>query len=346
MSDKPLVILLALTDETVEREQLQSIASVKKFPDFTGSSDISNEDCSEVVGIVMSTVGMMDATLLDRCKKLRTVVRHGVGFDNVDTEHAGKLGVCVCNVPDYGIEEVADTALSHILGLFRQTTFLYEALRNGVCISTYQDTISGAKGSRRIRGKTLGLIGIGMIGIAVAERAKAFGFEVIFYDPFVRPGLDKAVGGLERVCSVEELVQRSDCVSLHCALTEENRHMINERVLRLFKKEAFLVNVSRGALIDECALAKALKEGWIAGAALDVHEKEPFIFKGSVFDGVPNVICTPHIAWYSPESYSDCWDGSVKAIRFSLSSSDPTGIPNCVNRQQLNIEAGRTRWSK
>lgn len=339
--------MLAVADETVEREQLQSIASVKKIPDFSDSSTVSDEDCSEVVGILMNTIGTLDATLLDRCKKLRAVVRTGVGFDNVDTEHAGKLGICVCNVPDYGVEEVADTTLAHILSLFRQTAFFYEALRNGECIiSTYQDIISSDKGSRRIRGSTLGLIGIGMIGLAVAERAKAFGFKVIFYDPFVRPGLDKAVGGLERVCSVEELVQRSDCVSLHCALTKENRHLINEQVLRLFKKEAFLVNVSRGALIDEFALARALKEGWIGGAALDVHEREPFVFKGGVLDGVPNLICTPHIAWYSPESYSDLWDGAVKAIRFSLSSSDPTGIPNCVNRKQLNIEAAKVRWSK
>ena len=336
------MLMLGLADETVERDQLQSIVSLKKFPD---ALDLSDEDCSNAVAVLMSSFPVMDSTQLDRCKKLRVVARHGVGFDNIDTEHAGKLGICVCNVPDYGVEEVADTALSHILGLFRQTTFLYEALRSGDCIGTYEDTVSAAKFSRRIRGKILGLIGIGMIGIAVAQRAKVFGFKVIFYDPFIRAGLDKAIGDLERVLSLEELVQRSDCVSLHCALTEENRHVINERILRLFKKEAFLVNVSRGALIDECALARALEEEWIAGAALDVHEKEPFTFKGSTFDGVPNLICTPHVAWYSPESYSECWDGVVKVVRYALSSSDPTGIPNCVNKKQLNIEAGKVRWN-
>ena len=330
----------------LDLEQLRHTATVKASSHLSDFADLSDEDFSNAVGIITGNMVKFDANLLNSCNNLRVIAYSGIGVDHIDVEHASRLGICVCNVPDYAIEEVADTTLSHILGLFRQTTFLYEALRNSECISTYQELISNAKASRRIRDKTLGLIGLGNIGIAVAQRAKVFGFEVIFYDPFVRAGLDKAIGGLERVLSLEELVQRSDCVSLHCALTEENRHMINERILRLFKKEAFLVNVSRGALIDEYALARALKEGWIAGAALDVHEKEPFTFKESVFDGVSNLICTPHFAWYSRESNADCQAGAVKCIRYALTCSDPTGIPNCVNKQQLNMKAVKTRWNK
>ena len=342
--DKPLVLILFAMDFKPELEPLQDIATVKIRTDFTNSSQLSDEECSNAVGFMLGSLGEVDSSLLDRCKKLRVIARLGIGVDKIDLDYAAKVGVHVCNVPDYGIEEVADTAFSHILSLFRQTTHLYETLRTGSYTINQDQAMSDAKAARRIRGKTLGLIGVGNTGVAVTERAKAFGFKVIFYDPFVSTGLNKALG-VERLQSVEELVKRSDCVSLHCTLTPQTKHIVNESVLRLFKKEAFLVNVARGALVDEGALAKALKEGWIAGAALDVFEKEPFAFKGSVFEDVPNLICTPHCAWYSLESMHDLITGGVKCIQYALTSSDPSGLPNCLNRKQLNVEASKTRWN-
>jgi len=340
---KPLILLLSAPE--VESKVLQAVAVVKSYPDLTDCSVIPEEECSHAFGIISGHLVQINIDLLQRCKNLRIIVRLGIGVDNIDIEHASKLGVCVCNVPDYGVEEVADTAFALLLSLFRKTTFLHEAVQRGEPLGTYDQLISSFMGCRRIRGKTLGLIGLGKIGIAVAERAKAFGFCIIFYDPFVPSGLDKAIGGLERVDSIEEVVKRSDCVSLHCVLTPQTRYLINETVLKLFKREAFLVNVSRGALIDEVALAKALKEGWIAGAALDVHEYEPFVLKGSVLENAQNLICTPHFAWYSEESFLELQSSALKCIHSAVTHSDISGIINCLNKQQINMEACEQRWN-
>lgn len=343
-TNTPLILLLGVS--RVKTETCQDVAVVKNYPDITDSSILPEDECLRAVGIISGHILQINAALLNRCKNLRVVARLGIGVDNVDVEHASKLGVCVCNVPDYGIEEVADTAFALLLGLFRNTTALHEAVKRGEPLGTYDQLISSLVGCRRIRGKTLGLIGLGKIGIAVAERAKAFGFHTIFYDPFVPSGFGKAIGGLEQAGSIEEVVKRSDCVSLHCSLTPQTRYMINETILKLFKKEAFLVNVSRGGLIEEAALAKALSQGWIAGAALDVQEHEPFMLKGSALEGAPNLICTPHSAWYSEESFAELCSGGLQCVHYAVTHSDTSGLINCVNKQQLDMAACKQRWSK
>ena len=344
-ASKLLVLLLAPCDGTLERKCLEDVAEVKQNTDvFSDFCQLSDEDCANVIGILLGHMGHVTEGLIIKCPKLRVVARHGTGVDNVDIDAASKHGVMVCNVPDYGIEEVADTAFSHILSLYRQTTFLYEGLRKGVDLGSYDALISAAGASHRIRGSTLGLIGLGNIGMAVAQRAKAFGFNVRFYDPYLHTGMEKGLGGVLRVHTVEEVITASDCVSIHCPLTPENKHIINEESLKLFKKEAFLVNVSRGGLVDEAALTKALKEGRIAGAALDVQEKEPFTFADSILGEAPNLICTPHAAWYSAESMKEAREGACKPVRHAVTSSDHLGIINCINKRQLNMDACQARW--
>lgn len=345
-AEKPLVLLLGCTDGALETKELSDIATVKAFsnPDMVDTTRISDDMCSQMVALVVPVNCDINLAFLSRCPKLRIVIRFGMGTDNIELEYAGRLGIIVCNIPDYGIEEVADTALAHILALFRQTLFYHVNLTKGARYLTFKDVMSDAK-SRRIRGKTLGLVGLGKTGFAVAQRAKAFGFNVAFYDPFIGSGWDKAFGGLDRYKSLTDLVMKSDCVSLHCMLTEESRHIVNESLLRVFKRGAYLINVSRGPLIDEAALAKALKEGWIAGAALDVHEEEPFVLSRSPLKDAPNLICTPHIAWYSKEGLSELRSSSVRLIRDVLTSSDPSGIQNCVNKQHLDSEACSSRWN-
>lgn len=287
----------------------------------------------------------VDVAFLNRCPRLRIVLRHGIGFDNIDIEYAGHLGIIVCNVPDYGVEEVADTAMAHILALYRQTTCMHNAVVEGKKITTYEDYCTTIRGARRVRGKTLGLIGLGKTGIAVALRARVFGFNVIFYDPYTSHGLDKAIGGLERYQSVGDLISKSDCVSLHCMLTKETKHMINTTTFKLFKKGAFLVNVSRGQLIDEEALARSLKEGKLGGAALDVHEQEPFSYGDSPLNGAPNLICTPHIAWYSKESFMELRMSAIQTMKLALSSVQGVNIQDCVNSDHLDKDACQNRWS-
>lgn len=338
------MILLGSTDGVLETKELSDIANVKAFPDATSTAVLSDDHCSQAVALIAGTQCEINLAFLSQCTKLRIVIRFGMGTDNIELEYAGRLGIIVCNVPDYGIEEVADTAMAHILALFRQTLFFHVNVCNGVEYHTYKDVMVDAK-SRRIRGKTLGLVGLGKTGFAVAQRAKAFGFNVAFYDPFIGDGWDKAFGGLERFKSLTDLVMKSDCVSLHCMLSEESRHIVNESLLRVFKRGAFLINVSRGPLIDEAALARALKEGWIAGAALDVHEEEPFSYERSALKDAPNLICTPHIAWYSKEGFTELRASGIKLVRQVLTNSDPTGIQNCVNKEHLDSEACTSRWN-
>ena len=317
---------------------------MKSFPEDKNPATLSDDHCSQVVALVVGVQCEINLAFLSRCPKLRIVIVFGVGTDCVELEYAGRLGIVICNVPDYGVEEVADTTIAHILTLFRQTLFFHTNVSKGMQYRTFKDIMSDTK-CRRIRGKTLGLVGMGKTGFAVAQRAKAFGFNVAFYDPCIGSGWDKAFGGLERYKSLTDLVMKSDCVSLHCMLTEESRHLVNEPLLRVFKRGAYLINVSRGALVDEAALAKALKEGWIAGAALDVHEQEPFNILQSPLKDAPNLICTPHIAWYSREGFAELRSSSIKLVRQVLTSSDPTGIENCVNEQHLDGEACNARWN-
>lgn len=340
------MLLLAPCDGSLEKKCLEDVAIVKHNTDvFDDFCQLSDEDCTNAYAILLGHMGHVTESLIKKCPKLKVVARHGTGVDNVDIDAASKAGVMVCNVPDYGIEEVADTAFSHILSLFRQTTFLYEGLRKGQPLGSYDELISAAGASHRIRGSTLGLIGLGNIGMAVAIRAKAFGFNVRFYDPYLHDGLEKGLGGVLRVHTVEEVITASDCVSIHCPLTKDNKHIINEETLKLFKKEAFLVNVSRGGLVDEAALVKALKEGQIAGAALDVQEKEPFTFADSILGEAPNLICTPHAAWYSAESMKEAREGACKSVRYAVTNSDHSGIRNCLNKRQINMDACQARWN-
>ena len=329
----------------MENQELSSVADVKTYAALRDAALIPDDVCGRCVAIMVGAGLKINTALLNRCPKLRIVLRHGIGYDNIEIEHAGHLGIIVCNVPDYGVEEVADTAMAHILALFRQTTFMHNAVVGGKKLLTYDDYPLYAKAARRMRGKTLGLIGLGKTGIAVALRARAFGFNVIFYDPYTSHGLDKAIGGLERYKSVGDLVAKSDCVSLHCMLTEETKHMINATTFKLFKKNAFLVNVARGLLIDEVALAEALKEGRLGGAALDVHEVEPFSYENSALKGAPNLICTPHLAWYSKESFTELRVSAIQTVKLALSSLQGVNIQDCVNSDHLNKEACQGRWS-
>ena len=336
----PIVLLLITTDGKYERSVLGDKVEIVVCP-----GDVSSfHDWGRVTAIVITHIPHLSLDLLKQCPRLRVISRMGIGVDNIDLKAATDLGVCVCNVPDYGIEEVADTALAHILALFRQTTTLHSALLAGSPFTTHEAMFQVAGASRRIRNKTLGLIGMGNIGMAVCMRAKAFGFKIMVYDPYLHVGIERALGGLVRADTVEELITNSDCVSLHCPLCPETAQIVNEDRLRLFKKDAFLVNTARGGLIDEEALVKALKEGRLAGIALDVQVDEPFTYKGSLFEGIDNVILTPHGGWYSKESFKEVHESSIEAVRYSLTSSDAGGLKFLLNKDVLGKEECKARW--
>ncbi|KAJ8248085.1 hypothetical protein GJAV_G00238150 [Gymnothorax javanicus] len=305
MQPRPLVALLDGRDCTVEMPILKDLATVA-FCDAQSTQEIHEKVLNEAVGAMMYHTITLTREDLEKFKALRIIIRIGCGYDNIDIKAAGDLGIAVCNIPSAAVEETADSTLCHILNLYRRNSWLYQALRDGSRVQSVEQIREVASGAARIRGETLGLIGFGRSGQAVAVRAKAFGFNVIFYDP--------------------------DCVSLHCNLNEHNHHLINDFTIKQMRQGAFLVNCARGGLVDEKALAQALKEGRIRGAALDVHESEPFSFSQGPLKEAPNLICTPHTAWYSEQASLEMREAAATEIRRAITGRIPDSLRNCVNK--------------
>ncbi|XP_040906369.1 C-terminal-binding protein 2a isoform X1 [Toxotes jaculatrix] len=331
MHPRPLVALLDGRDCTVEMPILKDLATVA-FCDAQSTQEIHEKVLNEAVGAMMYHTITLTREDLEKFKALRIIIRIGSGYDNIDIKAAGELGIAVCNIPSAAVEETADSTLCHILNLYRRNTWLYQALREGTRVQSVEQIREVASGAARIRGETLGLIGFGRSGQAVAMRAKVFGFNVIFYDPYLQDGLERSLG-VQRVYTLQDLLYQSDCVSLHCNLNEHNHHLINDFTIKQMRQGAFLVNSARGGLVDEKALAQALKEGRIRGAALDVHESEPFSFSQGPLKDAPNLICTPHTAWYSEQASLEMREAAATEIRRAITGRIPDSLRNCVNKE-------------
>lgn len=227
--------------------------------------------------------------------KLKIIALIGVGFDTVDVESANARGIVVTHVPDLISEVVADHAVALILSLIRRIPQADRMVKNGIWETDFS---KWAKPVPRLRGLTAGIIGFGRTGREVASRLVSFGFSIIAYDPCVKesPQVNATMCG-----NMEDLLTRADVISIHVPLSNETRDLIKEEHFRLMKETAFIVNTSRGAVINEDALIKALGQGWIAGAALDVMKDEPPKSDNPLLK-LCNVIITPHIAYYSDES--------------------------------------------
>ncbi|XP_043843217.1 C-terminal-binding protein 2 isoform X1 [Dromiciops gliroides] len=328
---RPLVALLDGRDCTVEMPILKDLATVA-FCDAQSTQEIHEKVLNEAVGAMMYHTITLTREDLEKFKALRVIVRIGSGYDNIDIKAAGELGIAVCNIPSAAVEETADSTICHILNLYRRNTWLYQALREGTRVQSVEQIREVASGAARIRGETLGLIGFGRTGQAVAVRAKAFGFSVIFYDPYLQDGIERSLG-VQRIYTLQDLLYQSDCVSLHCNLNEHNHHLINDFTIKQMRQGAFLVNAARGGLVDEKALAQALKEGRIRGAALDVHESEPFSFAQGPLKDAPNLICTPHTAWYSEQASLEMREAAATEIRRAITGRIPDSLRNCVNKE-------------
>jgi D-3-phosphoglycerate dehydrogenase len=240
--------------------------------------------------------------------------------DNIDVEAATEYGIIVANVPDYCVDEVSTHTMALILACARGIILLDRKRRE-----KKWDFIL-AKPLFRTKGKNLGLFGLGRISRMVAQKALGFGFKIIAFDPYV----SKVDDGIELV-GFSKLLSDSDFISLHTPLMNETRHAFGENELKNMKKTAYLINTARGPIIDEKALYIALKEKWIAGAALDVMEKEPPDWENSLLK-LENLIITPHISFYSEESYVELKTKAAKAVLFVMKGELP---PTFVNPQGL-----------
>lgn len=316
MTTKPLAVIVCpkefrFTDAaaTVETPFLTDVAELKTvWLDFNAPIP---DDVLAAHAIILWHGPKVDAAVISHLKNCRVIIRNGVGFDTVDISAAAQAGIPVCNVPDYGTEEVADHAIALTLALYRQLFPLdAEAKKLGWKI----ETTTAAK-MRRLSTQTFGLFGLGRIGTATALRAKALGFRTIFYDPYVPSGMHKAVG-LKRVSSLDELMHESDTVSVHSPLTPETRGIIGEREIALMKRGSFLVNTARGDIVQKAPVFAALRSGHLAGAGLDVVENEPL--RTAEEAATPNLIVTCHAAFCSPEGMVEMRSTSAKIARAAV----------------------------
>ena len=288
-------------------------------------------------GIIAWHEMRIDADFVANIPKCRVIVRAGVGFDNVDLEATGRVGIPVCNTPDYGTSEVADHAIALMLALTRGIVSYHDYLVLDP-IKCFNSALAPL--IRRSRGQTFGVVGFGRIGTATALRAKAFGFSVVGYDPYVSAGTEIAIG-IERVSALDALLDVADVVSLHCPLTSETKGMINAEAFRRMKSNANLINTARGAIVDVAALIAAIRHGEIAGAGIDVLPAEPphpndeiaVAYRNLKAAGIADrLILTPHAAWRSPESQADCRRLAVETAMLYLSKGT---LRNLVNASYL-----------
>ncbi len=295
MSQRPLVVVTDhLAEAGTERPVLEGLADVLTLQ-TSDQAEVARRGQGADVLLVYHDIRLSEPTLA-ALPRVRAVIRCGVGFDNVDLEAAGKRGIVVCNVPDYGTEEVADHALMLLLALARRLLPADRAIREG------RWNLDEVFGSPRLRGRTLGIVGCGRIGTAMALRAKALGLRVVFFDPFLPDGVDKALA-IERAYTLEELLPQAHFLSLHCPLTKQTRHILNARTLSLLPRGAYVINTARGPCVDANALLGSLESGQVAFAALDVLEREPL--DDDRLRRHPRLILTPHSAFYSVEGFEE-----------------------------------------
>ena len=314
----------------IEREILGDIADVTALD---AHSEI------ELVGRIEHADAMMlyhnlaiSRSTIERLKQCRLIVRCGVGFDNVDHAYARSRGIDVGNVPDYGTEEVADSAIGMMLALTRGINFYNVRMRETPDPWMY----STAGKLFRLRGRTFGILGLGRIGSATAIRAKALGMNVIFYDPTMQDGYDKALG-IRRVESLDELLESSFVLSVHCPNTPETKHIINAKSIQKMPTGSYLINTARGAVVDVTALPNAIASGKLAGAAIDVLVDEPpapdnpllAAWRDPSHPAYTRLIINPHSAFYSEEGLADMRIKGSQACRNALLGAP---LRNIINR--------------
>jgi D-3-phosphoglycerate dehydrogenase len=267
---------------------------------------------------------------LDNCK---VITRYGVGVNTIDLDAATEKGICVANVPDYCIDEVADHALALLLCWGRKVTLANHHVKQGNWDFKVTQPIY------RLRGRTIGLVGFGKIPQALADKVKPLGLKVVAFDPFFPKHLAEEKG--VTLVELDELCSLSDYISVHAPQMESTRGMIGEKQFSLMKKNTIIINTSRGPVINEGALVQALSKGLIAGAALDVVEEEP-IAQDHPLLSMENVILTPHVAWYSEESAAEMRSKAAMGIVDVLSFGEyPKYLFNQKVKEVVELKASQ-----
>ncbi|MBA7571967.1 Hydroxypyruvate reductase [subsurface metagenome] len=322
MGKQKVVLLKTMWPDTkVEEELLKGAeADVVLCPS-------PNEDAViQYVGnadVIVAFLVKVTEKILEAAKKCKLVMPTGIGVDNIDVPAATRRGIYVANVPDYCIDEVSDHTLALGLNLQRKIIFFNRIAREG------RWGVKEAKGIYALKGQTYGIVGLGKIGCAVAKKVQVFGFKVIAVDPLVSPE-EAQKFGVELV-DLKRLLETSDVISIHAPLSNSTYHMFNGETIGRMKNSAYLINVSRGSLVDQKALYSALKLGKIAGAAIDVMGEEPPKANEPLLT-LDNVIITPHVASYSEASMIELREKIFREVARVLNGEQPK---NWVNRKEM-----------
>jgi len=295
----------------VEKKTLEGLADLvalktKKPEEFLGEA----ADCDALLNTYAGPITAQDMARMPKC---RIIARYGIGVDTIDLEAATAAGIIVTNNPTYCIEEVAEQTMAMLLACARKIAFYDRMVRAG------RWEVPPGKPMFRLVGQTLGLVGFGNIARQVAVRAAAFGMRVLFADPFVKEGPGKT--------DLEKLLAESDFVSLHPPLTPQTRKMINDEAFASMKRTAFLINCSRGPVVDTEALVRVLDAKRIAGCALDTVDPEP-LPDPHPLRGRENVILCPHAAWYSEQAMRGLQAGAPGEVRRVLTGEWPVNVVN------------------
>ena len=266
------------------------------------------EKCKKAV-VLLNQYIKMDKEIFTALPNVKCIVRYGVGYDNINLNDAKKYGVQACNIPDYGTREVADQALAHMMTLVKKLTVTNRIIRQGVW--DYQKNIPVF----RLSDATLGICGVGRIGTAFAERVRPLCRNIIAYDAEYGK-TNRKFPDFVKFVPFEELIEKSDIISVHCPKNEETYHLFGEKEFAAMKNTAYLINVARGGIVDEAALLHALKNKEIAGAGLDVVEHEPLTADNPLLK-LDNFSISPHSAWYSEQSALELKrKAAEEAVRF------------------------------
>ena len=268
---------------------------------------------------VLNCYAKMTARVIDKLQRCKIIARYGIGVDNVDLAAASKARILVTNVPDYCVDEVSDHALALVLSLARKIVAADAGVKSG------NWSVTAHAGIRRLRGQTLGLLGFGKIAKALASKAQPLGMKALVYDPYLEAELISRHGA--EAVSLDTLLAEADAISIHVPLSPETRNLIGQRELARMKSTAFLINTSRGGIVDELALALALKENRLGGAALDVLAVEPPP-PDHPLRQAPNMILTPHLAFYSRESLIELQTKTAEEVARALKGEPPRSPVN------------------
>jgi len=287
----------------------------------------TSEDVVSLAGeadVVIAPAAPVSAAMIGRLGRCRLIAKMGTGYDNIDAAAAGRAGIFVTNVPEFCTADVADHTIGLLLDSVRKISRSDREVRNGLW------NPAGVLPTSRLEHKILGLVGYGKIARAVVQRALGFGLRILAYDPYV-PGEAMQTDKVEACEDLGSLLSIADVVSLHVPLTDHTRHIIGERELDLMKPDAVFINCARGALVDEPALVRALAEGKIAGAGLDVLAKEPPDEDHPLL-AMENVVVTPHSAAFSNDAMRDLRRQVYEEVARVLCGETPQNI---VNREWL-----------